>query len=206
MTCPIDDRPRVKNAAATREAILAAAWQRFLHESYDNVGLRDIAGDAGVDVALVSRYFGGKEGLFKDVLRHGKGDKFAALGNAESVPARLAAMATEQVPEEDGHNMERLLIILRSASSPVASGLVRSAFSADVLDPLARIIGGERAEQRASMAMAVMMGATIMRTVMAVETVCEGACRHDLADRIERLLKVALEDRPEGDFGEPGGG
>lgn len=46
---------RPKNAAVTREAILEAARQRFLLESYDNVGLRDIAGDAGVDVALVGR-------------------------------------------------------------------------------------------------------------------------------------------------------
>jgi len=194
VTSPIDDRPRVRNAAVTREVILAAAWRRFLSESYDNVGLRDIAGDAGVDVALVSRYFGGKEGLFRAVLRHGKDHSFEGLGDAASVAARLAAMATEEAPSKDGHNMERLLIILRSASSPVASSIVRSAFSADVLDPLAALIGGDGAQQRASMAMAVMMGTAIMRSVMAVETVCEQACRHDVARRIERLVKVALEE------------
>ncbi|WP_158702932.1 TetR family transcriptional regulator [Allosphingosinicella vermicomposti] len=197
MTSPLDDRPRVRNAAVTREAILAAAWRRFLNESYDNVGLRDVAGDAGVDVALVSRYFGGKEGLFRAVLSHGKEEKFDGLTDAGALAARLAAMATEQAPDEDGHNMERLLIILRSASSPVASSIVRSAFSADVLEPLAALIGGEGAQQRASMAMAVMMGTAIMRSIMAVETVCEGACRHDVARRIERLVKVALEeDKP----------
>ncbi|QPQ54845.1 TetR/AcrR family transcriptional regulator [Allosphingosinicella flava] len=194
MTCPIDDRPRARNAAATREIILAAAWRRFLNESYDNVGLRDVAGDAGVDVALVSRYFGGKEGLFRAVLSHGKEGKLDGLADAASLPARLAAMATEQAPDEGCGNMEHLLIILRSASSPAAASIVRSAFSADVLEPLAALIGGERAEQRAAMAMAVMMGTAIIRSVMAVETVCEGACRHDVARRIERLLEVALEE------------
>ena len=36
-------RPRPKNAAATRQAMLVAARRRVLQESYDNVGLRDIA-------------------------------------------------------------------------------------------------------------------------------------------------------------------
>ena len=52
---------RTRNAAATRDSILTAARGRFLADSYEAVGLRDIAGDAGVDVALVGRYFGGKE-------------------------------------------------------------------------------------------------------------------------------------------------
>ena len=64
--------PAKKSAAATREKLLASARQRFLRESYDNVGLRDIAADAGVDVALVGRYFGSKEQLFTEVLRGGR--------------------------------------------------------------------------------------------------------------------------------------
>ena len=57
---------RRRNAATTRQAILQAAHRCFLDESYDSVGLREIASAAGVDVALVSRYFGGKEQLFKE--------------------------------------------------------------------------------------------------------------------------------------------
>lgn len=68
---------RRKDALTTRAEMLAAARRRFLMESYENVGLRDIARDVGVDVALVSRYFGSKEELFREVL-HGsdKADKF----------------------------------------------------------------------------------------------------------------------------------
>ena len=55
--------PPARNAAATQERLLACARRRFLQESYDNVGLREIAGDAGVDVALIARYFGSKEEL-----------------------------------------------------------------------------------------------------------------------------------------------
>ena len=56
--------PRKRNAEATRAAILEAAKAHFALLGYDVAVLRDIARDAGVDVALVKRYFGGKEALF----------------------------------------------------------------------------------------------------------------------------------------------
>ena len=61
LLCP---GPRPRNAAATRTAILDAARERFAAESYDDVGMRDIARDVGVDAALISRYFGSKDDLF----------------------------------------------------------------------------------------------------------------------------------------------
>ncbi len=63
-------RPRrPRNAAATREAILAAATRRFTTQGYERAGVRDIAADAGVTAALVNRYFGSKERLFAEVIR-----------------------------------------------------------------------------------------------------------------------------------------
>jgi AcrR family transcriptional regulator len=61
--------PRKRNAEATRAAILEAAKAHFALLGYDVAVLRDIARDAGVDVALVKRYFGGKEALFLEALR-----------------------------------------------------------------------------------------------------------------------------------------
>ena len=55
-----------RNAGDTRARILAAARVRFAMDAYENVGTRDIAADAGVDAALVNRYFGGKEKLFDE--------------------------------------------------------------------------------------------------------------------------------------------
>ena len=60
--------PRRRDAEATRSAILAAAKKQFALAGYDCT-LRDIAGEAGADVALVKRYFGGKEALFIEALR-----------------------------------------------------------------------------------------------------------------------------------------
>src|SRR2546421_8360402 len=55
---------RSRNAAETRAALLAAARIRFARDGYEATNLRDIAADVGVNVALISRYFGSKEGLF----------------------------------------------------------------------------------------------------------------------------------------------
>jgi AcrR family transcriptional regulator len=55
---------RSRNADSTRADILAAARTRFGAEGYERTTLRAVAGDVGVDPALVIRYFGSKQQLF----------------------------------------------------------------------------------------------------------------------------------------------
>ena len=183
--------PRARNAAATREAILAAARGRFLTDSYDSVGLRDIAGDAGVDVALVGRYFGGKEELFKQVLHGGGPGKLDDLSGAASLPEFLAAIAVRPAGKDRGEHVEKLLLILRSASSPTASGIVREAFSEDVLGPLAALLDGPDAELRASLALTVLIGTTILDAIMGVGPLCDSD-REPVRRRLVRVLEAAL--------------
>lgn len=183
--------PAPRNAAATRERLLACARQRFLHESYENVGLRDVAGDAGVDVALVGRYFGSKEQLFREVLRKDGGDWEQLAARADDLPSLLAELAAQSDLKCDAVHIERLLIMLRSASSPQASSLVRSAFGEDVLGPLAGLLSGGDCEVRAAMAMSVLMGATITRTIMNLHVLheCDGDA---IKSRLRTLLAAAL--------------
>lgn len=164
---------RKKCAATTRAAMLCAARERFLRESYENVGLRDIARDAGVDVALVGRYFGSKEDLFREVLRAGKSEKFKVEGSAGELAAYLASLLESGDDEEARNHAEGLLILLRSASSPAASKIVREAVREDVLGPIAALLDGDHADLRASLTLAVLMGTTMLRAIMSVEP-CEG--------------------------------
>jgi AcrR family transcriptional regulator len=185
---------RPKNAAATRDALLESGRRRFLQESYENVGLRDVAADAGVDVALVARYFGSKEGLFREVLRGAKGDWLGLEVSPEALPGWLAELATREGESDDLENIERLLIILRSASSPKAARIAHDSFREDVLDPVARLVEGEEAEIRTSLAMSLLIGTTILRTIMRVDAICE--CDTEaVRARLERLLTAALSDR-----------
>src|SRR4051812_16013903 len=48
----------------TRAAILDAARAAFAERGYDAVSVRAVARDAGVDPALVHRFYGSKERLF----------------------------------------------------------------------------------------------------------------------------------------------
>lgn len=48
----------------TRDAILAAARERFAADGYERATIRAIAKDAGIDPSMVMRYYGNKEGLF----------------------------------------------------------------------------------------------------------------------------------------------
>jgi AcrR family transcriptional regulator len=48
----------------TREAILGAARKRFGEHGYEGATIRGIAGDAGIDPALVHHFYGTKERLF----------------------------------------------------------------------------------------------------------------------------------------------
>lgn len=183
-----------RDAIATRAAILSAARQRFLRESYDSVGLRDIAGDAGVDVALISRYFGGKEGLFRDVLLHDKDEGLLRQPlTAAELPAYLAQLVIEDGDEDRQHRMEMFIVMLRSASSPKAGEVIRDLVHLDVLGPLAEIIGDEHAELRANMLLAILMGIGVLRTIMKVDALDGSpAQRVECEYRFRCLFEAAL--------------
>jgi AcrR family transcriptional regulator len=173
--------------------MLGAARQRFLRESYENVGLRDIAGDAGVDVALVGRYFGCKEDLFREVLRGGEADDFRIDGAARELPARLASLLTSNDDALSRDQVESLLIMLRSASSPVAAKIVQEAMREGVLGPIAAMLDGDKAESRAGLSLAILMGATMLRAIMGVEPSC-AADREFIGRRLPDIFEAALSD------------
>src|SRR5919107_1746006 len=65
---PEDSGRRLRDAAASRRALLEAAGELFHARGYEGATTREIGDRAGVDPALIARYFGGKEGLYLAVL------------------------------------------------------------------------------------------------------------------------------------------
>ena len=153
---------RPRNAAATRSAILEAASKRFAAESYDQVGMRDIAGDVGVDPALISRYFGSKEDLFMAVLDGcGKGSELMDGDRTELGPRLARELVYGQRNET---KLDWLLIMLRSASSPKAAEVLQR--SADnFYGPFADWLGGADAKVRSRMIAGLLMGLTVSRDI-----------------------------------------
>lgn len=60
--------PAAKGAAYDR--LLAAAKNCFLADDYHNVSTRRIAEEANVNVSMIRYYFGNKEGLYEEMIRH----------------------------------------------------------------------------------------------------------------------------------------
>jgi AcrR family transcriptional regulator len=58
------------DAQGSRDALLTAADALFDERGYEATTVRDIGERAGVDAALIARYFGGKEGLYLATLEH----------------------------------------------------------------------------------------------------------------------------------------
>jgi AcrR family transcriptional regulator len=164
----LDDSPAMKptrrrDAAATRAALLAAARRRFAEQGYDNCGMREIASEAGVDAALVSRYFGCKEELFGEALSC-SGDPDRLI---QGDPADFGARVAHELVYEptDGDKFEGLLIILRSLTSPRACEIAQRSGRERFLEPFAQWLGGPDARVRARLALSVIMGMALSRAV-----------------------------------------
>lgn len=182
--------PRPRNAAATRGAILDAATCRFVSHSYDDVGMRDIARDVGVDPALISRYFGSKEELFSAVLEGCQGRNEMLEGDRSTYGERVARELVfgEGRPEK----LRALLIILRSVGSAKAVEVVRASAGERFFDPFAEWIGGEDAVVRARLAASVIMGFAVNREVTGTHNLSPDECER-LCSRLATTLQGFID-------------
>lgn len=188
MFCHVAPRPR--NAEATRAAILDAARERFARESYDDVGMRDIARDVGVDAALVSRYFGSKEDLFTAVLNSCANGAELMEGDRAEFGRRVAREVIFE-PKNEG-KLKGLLIMLRSVGSTKAMELVQRTGSERFFDPFAEWVGGEDAMVRARLASATIMGMAVSREITGgfglTAKECEAMCA-----RMAKILQDIID-------------
>jgi len=78
----------------TREALLVAAREEFAEKGFAAATVRSIGARAGVDPAMISHYFGGKAGLFREVthipLDPASGLDAVLAGPREQLGLRLA--------------------------------------------------------------------------------------------------------------------
>lgn len=161
---PVPKRPR--NAAATRDAILESAIRNFARSGYDGVGVRDIAGDAGVTAMMVNRYFGSKEYLFAEAVEVAFAPpKVIAEDAAELARDSAAALVARTEPDADG--LEPFLIMLRSVSNPRAAEIVRDGIERHVGARLARQLPEPGRQLRSELMLSVIAGVLLMRRVVA---------------------------------------
>ncbi|MFG6198720.1 TetR family transcriptional regulator [Nonomuraea sp. JJY05] len=163
---------RRPGVSGTREAILAAAQRSFAEQGYTATTIRGVASAAGVDPALVLQFFGNKDQLFDTALRADPPTRplttLVREGDLADLGERLSRRYLElwEAPDTGA----RLLAVVRGVSaSPSASAMVASFMSDEVMLPLARAIGADRAELRANLTGAHLLGVATARYVLRVE-------------------------------------
>ena len=155
----------------TRDAIAEAARRQFAELGYDRATMRGIAGEAGVDAALVVRFYGSKDALFREVmsLPPGVADAMAGLadGPRATVGRRLAEVIVGML--EDPRSRSVVLGRIRSASShPDAAMLVRETVTRDV-GRLAVALTDDEPETRAVLVGSQIVGLALARYIVRVE-------------------------------------
>jgi AcrR family transcriptional regulator len=175
MATTTSNRPRPRNADATRAAILAAARRAFARAGYDGAGVREIAAGAGVTAMMVNRYFGSKEQLFAEVVAGIMTTPIILTQRNLASPdlARaLAAGVVYQTPA-GATPLDGFLIMLRSASSGRAADIGRTEIERHYHRSLTAALHGERAPERAALALALVAGVQVMRQMVKLSALAE---------------------------------
>lgn len=192
---------RRRGADATRRAILEAAREAWTAHAYNEVGLREIAGSAGVTAALVNRYFGTKAALFRE-----------AIGTEDPSPIPLATvdrsrfgdtiaralLATEGRAEDGGAaaddavtGFDPIRMLLRSAAIPDAQPILRDYVETTVMPPLAEYFGGDDAPERAVAVLALALGTTVLGEILRIHPIVDD--QHTPNDRLLEVLRAMLQ-------------
>ena len=187
---PIELAIRKRNSTATRANLLDAATKQFARQSYDTVSLRDIAAEAGVDVSLVSRYFGGKEELFAAVTDACASPDKIFAGEQADFGERVSRMLVDE-PQEEG-KLDVISILILSASSPVASPITQRMGEDRFFGPFAKWLGGADAVVRAHVAGSVIKGAAIDRLIQD-DFGLSARERVRYRKRLARVLQASIE-------------
>jgi AcrR family transcriptional regulator len=178
---------RRRDAAATRSAILEAATRRFAFQGYQGAGVREIAADAGVNAAMVNRYFGSKEGLFAEVVERAFDIRYLVDGDRATLAERMARAVVYGREDIARDRRIPLLLILRSATEPRAAELIRPSLDRKLLRPLAEKLGGPDAKVRAAMVVALCTGFSILNQMLRPQALAEAQ-----QEELVVLLKESL--------------
>lgn len=120
----------IHGGSGTRERLLAAAISLFSEQGYAATGTRAIAARAGCNVALISHYFGSKEGLLREVIVRGiatVGDELRALRAAPVSPEERLARFIDYMVDHFDRSCQGMQIVfhqLAQAQSPFLAAIL----------------------------------------------------------------------------------
>ena len=167
-------RGRRPGKPETRAEVLEVARRRFLAEGYQAVTLRSIAAEAGVDVALVSYFFGSKKGLFGAALALPANPPEVLLqalpGDPATLPERVLT-ALLHVWDDPEQGAPLRVMVLAAVQDPELSRLLREVLEREMIDRIAEHIGGADARFRAGAFATQLAGVVFARYLLRLDPV-----------------------------------
>ena len=113
-----------KNSEITKKNILNASKKLFWNQGYTNVSVRKIAKEAQCDIALISRYFSSKKGLFITLLEDEFGDLKGYLNlTKKEIISSFVDGFIDSMDLKDEITFTRMLVM--NGSDPEVGDLVR---------------------------------------------------------------------------------
>ena len=181
-----------RNAAATRQRILEEARRQFAQHGFAAITVKGVADAAGVSPNLITRYFGGKDGLFLAATQVSIPVANSFTGDRATLGARLAASIVRRwfgAPGEDP------LLVLQRASGerPEAAEALAAFLDANSLEPMRAYLRDsglteDEARDRAAAIDAFVLGVSTRRRVLRSELGEAAALEAWLGRTIQRLV------------------
>ena len=183
------EKVKRRDAPRTKARILAAAQQAFADLGYAQAGIRDIAQIAGVDSALLLRYFGSKAKLFEAALI----DAIPRFEPLDLAQAGFGARLTEKFLEAFLDLRAQSMIAL-STSDPDARLISTRVMEQYGIAPLARWLGPPNARTRAVRMMMLSTGFMLYTRQIALMSP-DAALDTGTSQWLAESLQVIIDER-----------
>lgn len=166
--------PRAKRGEI-REKLLEAARQQFSAKSFNSVTVKDVAEQAQVDPGLVAYYFGGKTGLFRESMslpRDPSEIVMQAIGpKLDGAGRRILTALFDQWNQSESSESATKLLAASLLESPETLDTFRTWLSDEIIEPVARTLGGTNPHTRASVATGIIFQILSMRYLIKLEPI-----------------------------------
>lgn len=150
-----------RTADESRRLIYEAARTRFAAQGYDRTTVRAIAADAGIDPAMVLRYFGSKRELFASTAEFD-----LELPDLTAIDRRQVGAAIARHFVDRWERDESLVILLRAGvTNALAAERMRTIFTTQLQQAVAEVVP-DRAPTRAALAASQVLGLALCRYVL----------------------------------------
>lgn len=180
-----------RDSTRTRARILEVARRLFAQRGDAGATVRAVAAEAGVDPALVIRYFGSKDGLFI-----ASSDFRLGLPALSQLPRRRVGVALARrfvtLWDEDAG----MTVLLRAAASNHEAAMaMRDRFAAEVFTAVAPLGSARTAGRRAALVASQVLGVAFARYVLALPPLVTLPAE-TLIEHLGALLQLAAVERP----------